>query len=119
MALRRLGQQGQSAPMQSLSNQPTPFEAIRLSLQAREILERLHEGGGTGNGDIFYRWLSTIGLAVASRHLSDLLDRLEREAFITSEVVERIRVLRLTQRGYEVARGIETVEWIAPPEPAV
>lgn len=103
--------------MQSPSNQPAPFDAIRLSLQAREILERLDASGGIGNDDVFYRWLGTIGLAVASSHLVDLLDRLEREALVTSEMVERIRVLRLTRRGQEVARGVEAVEWIAPPEP--
>jgi DNA-binding MarR family transcriptional regulator len=103
--------------MQSTSNQPAPFDAIRLSLQAREILERLDASGGIGNDDIFYRWLGTIGLAVASSHLAELLDRLEREAFISCEMVERIRVLRLTRRGQEVARGVEAVEWIAPPEP--
>lgn len=48
--------------MLSPSNQPAPFDAIRLSLQAREILERLQASGGAGNDDIFYRWLATIGL---------------------------------------------------------
>lgn len=71
-----------------------------------------------GNDDIFYRWLSTIGLAVASRHLADLLDRLEREALVTSEMVERTRVLQLTRRGQEVVLGLETIEWIVSPEPS-
>ena len=71
-----------------------------------------------GNNDIFYRWLSTIGLAISSDNPSDLFDRLEREALVTSEIVERTRVLRLTRRGQEVARGLEAIEWIAPPEPS-
>jgi DNA-binding MarR family transcriptional regulator len=104
--------------MQSPSNQPSQFNAIRLSLQAREILERLDASGGIGNDNVFYGWLGTIGLALASSHLADLLDRLEREALITCEMVERIRVLRLTRRGQEVARGVEAVEWIARPEPS-
>lgn len=71
-----------------------------------------------GNDGIFYRWLSTIGLALASRDLADLLDRLEYEELLSSERVERTRVLRLTRRGQEVALGLDMVEWIAPPEPS-
>jgi hypothetical protein len=104
--------------MPTHSNRSPPFEAIRLSLQAREILDRLIATGGVGNDGVFYRWLSTIGLPIASRPFAELLDRLEREALVTSEMVERTRVLRLTRRGQEVARGLEEIESIAPPDPS-
>lgn len=103
--------------MQTVSNEPASFAALVVSVQAREILEKLSTNAGSGNDELFYHWLAKIGLGISSRDLGTLLDRLGTEALVSSEMVERTRVLRLTLRGQEVARGIEVVAWIARPEP--
>lgn len=105
--------------MSLISNSPDAFGAIRLAQQAREVLQRLADCNGQGNDQLFYRWLSEIGLGLPMRSLQELLDRLERDGLLSTEPIGNLRVLRLTLRGEEVARGLAAIEWIGRPEHGV
>lgn len=94
-------------------NQPNPFLAIYQSLQAREILVALEKHGCMGNDQLFYHWLGTLGLGPSHRDLDDLLDKLEKEGLISSEKIEKFRVVRLTRAGIEIAQGRTGIDWIA------
>lgn len=93
-------------------NHPDCLVAIRLSLQAREVLVAL-EQHGAGNDDLYYHWLGKIGLGPSHRDLSELLDRLETEGFIATERAGGYRVVKATQTGIEVAQARIAVDWIA------
>jgi DNA-binding PadR family transcriptional regulator len=101
--------------MNARQNHPDEFEAIRSSLQARAILDVLLEEG-CSNTRLLATWLERIGLTASSRTLGDLLDQLEKHGLVSIEHVEEVRVVRLRRFGGEVARGLETLEWIAGPE---
>lgn len=98
--------------MTKQSNQTDPYIAIRQSLQAREILVGL-ERHGTGNDELYYHWLGTMGLGPSHHELSALLDRLEKEGFITTEQTQGYCVIRATRSGIEVAQARVDVDWIA------
>ncbi len=87
---------------------------IRLSLQAREVLQALEQLNGVANGGLLYRWLAKIGLSIAGRDLETLLDRLECEGFVTTVSVEMRRVVNLTREGHEIASDVTRNDWIAP-----
>ncbi|WP_373491723.1 hypothetical protein [Parasphingorhabdus sp.] len=102
--------------MSNLSNRPDQFEAIRVAHQASEILRILNYGRST-NSQILRDWLGRIGLGISRRDLQDLLDRLEKEELVRTEEIDSFRVVHLRQLGGEIASGIESLDWIARPEP--
>lgn len=91
------------------------FDTIRLSLQARAVLDVL-AANGAANSRLLGTWLGTIGLASSARALSDLLDRMEKDGLVRLEEVDAYRVVLLRRFGGEVATGREVVEWIVPRE---
>lgn len=102
-------------PMTSRPNLPSSLEAIRISLQARAILDVLAKEGGA-NSRLLETWLATIGLTASSRAMTDLLDRLEKDGLVRLEQVDTYRVVRIRRFGGEVASGLEALGWIAKPE---
>lgn len=106
---------GYDIPMSNLSNRPDHFETIRVSHQAREIVNILNHERST-NSQILSKWLGSIGLGISQRDLQDLLDRLEKEELVRTEKIDNFRVIHLRQLGGEIATGIETLDWIARPE---
>ena len=101
--------------MTSRPNLPSSLEAIRISLQARAILDVLAKEGGA-NSRLLETWLATIGLTASSRAMTDLLDRLEKDGLVRLEQVDTNRVVRIRRFGGEVASGLEALDWIAKPE---
>ncbi len=101
--------------MNAKRNSPGQLEIIRVSLQAREILSVPEQERST-NDCLLRTWLGKVGLGVSSRALNDLLDRLDKEGLVSTEEVEMVRVIHLRRFGGEVARGLETLDWIARPE---
>lgn len=101
--------------MSAKPNCPDQLETIRVSLQAREILNVLEEER-SGNDRLLSTWLGKLGLDISSRALNDLLDRLEKEGLVRTEKVKEIRVIHLQRFGGEVACGLESLDWIARPE---
>lgn len=99
--------------MSKQSNQPDPFLTIRHSLQAREILVVLEKHGCIGNDHLLYHWLGTLGIGPSHRDLDELLDRIEKEGLITTEKIEKLRVVKLTRTGIEVAQARTGIDWIA------
>jgi len=102
--------------MSNLSNRPDHFEAIRVSHQASEILRILNHERST-NSQILIDWFGKIGLGISHRDLQDLLDRLEQDGLVRTEKIHSFRVVHLRQLGGEIASGIESLDWIARPEP--
>lgn len=98
--------------MRDRPNAIVPFDTIRISLQARAILDVL-DANGAANSRLLGTWLGTIGLAASARELNDLLDRLEKDGLVRLEDVDAYRVVLLRRLGGEVASGREVVEWIA------
>ena len=107
---------GYDIPMSNFSNRPDEFEAIRIAHQASEILRILNHERST-NSQILCDWLGRIGLGISHRGLQNLLDRLEKEELVRTEKIDSFRVVHLRQLGVEIASGIESLEWIARPEP--
>ena len=101
--------------MNAKRNSPDQLETIRISLQAREILNILEQERST-NDRLLGTWLGRLGLGVSSRALNDLLDRLDKEGLVRTENVEDLRVIHLRRFGGEVARDLESLDWIARPE---
>jgi len=106
---------GYDIPMSNLSNRPEHFETIRVSHQAREILNILNHERST-NSQILSGWLGKIGLGISHRDLQNLLDRLEKEEMVRTDKIDNFRVVHLRQLGGEIASGTETLDWIARPE---
>lgn len=98
--------------MNAKPNSPDQLETIRISLQAREILKVL-EHERTTNDCLLSAWLGELGLGISSRALNELLDRLNKEGLVRTENVEEVRVVHLRRFGGEVARGLESLDWIA------
>lgn len=96
-------------------NVSLPADAIRTSLQARAVLD-VFAKHGEANARLLETSLTTIGLAVSSRAMNDLPDRLEKEGLVRLEQVEAYSVVRIRQFGGEVASGLEAVDWIAKPQ---
>lgn len=88
---------------------------IRSSFQARESLSVLEWSNGTTNDDLLCTWLGKVGLGIAHRDLTLLLDRFEREGLVKTHEVEGRRVIKITRDGLEVAQNIYRKDWIAPP----
>lgn len=101
--------------MNAKRNSPDQFETIRISLQAREILNVLEQERAT-NDRLLSTWLGKLGLGISSRALNELLDRLDKEGLVRTEHVEEVRAVHLRRFGGEVACGLETLDWIARPE---
>lgn len=99
--------------MSKQPNQPDPFSTVRQSLQAREILVVLEKHGCMGNDQIFYHWLGTLGIGPSYPDLHELLDKMEKEGLITTEKVEKLRVVKLTRAGIDIALARTGVDWIA------
>lgn len=95
-------------------NVSLPMDAIRTSVQARAVLDVLAKDGGA-NTRLLETWLATIGLAMSSRAMTGLLERLEKEGLVRLEQVEAHNVVRIRRYGGEVASGLEAVDWIAKP----
>ena len=102
-------------PMANRRNLASSFDEIRMSFQARAVLDVLAKER-SANSRLLDTWLVAIGLSASRQAISDLLDRLEKEGLVRLEVVDDFKVVHLRRLGGEVASGHEIRDWIARPE---
>lgn len=110
----------QKVPMTSpkLANSPDPFNLTMSRHQALAILSLLSgEARGVCNDRVLLDWLRDWGLGAERAKLHALLEDLERDGALILARHADVIVLRLTERGDDLAKGYAQSERVLRPLP--
>ena len=110
----------QKVPMTSpkLANSPDPFHLTMSRHQALAILSLLSgEARGVCNDRVLLDWLRDWGLGAERAKLHALLEDLERDGALILTRHADVIVIRLTERGDDLAKGYAQSERVLRPLP--
>jgi len=101
-----------------VSNEPDRLKLIRDSHQALAILRVAYrEPSYRINDHVLGDYLHELALGGTTTDLHANLEALEKAGVVKVTIIERVRVIELTERGSEVAHGKVVQEGILRPGP--
>jgi DNA-binding PadR family transcriptional regulator len=98
------------------TNRPDTLEHHKLEHRALAVLRMLgRESSYMSNEEIVGCHFAQLGLVCSRAQVRECLAMLERTGLIEVSMVEKLTVIRLTEKGEEVSKGLVVVEGVLRP----